>query len=253
MSDRYWQRAWSLIDGCSPVSEGCEHCWSAALVKRFKRDHSENGWQHLSLVDPKGHFDGTVRIRKDRLDIPLRTKKPTVWSIWNDLLHPKVSDDFIARALQIMWDCPQHTFLILTKRAERIPSLKVIPMRNVFWGVTAESQQRADERIPYILQVPGKRFLSLEPLLSEIDLSQWTSLFLHGFNHPLTSFDACIAGAETGPGHRPCKLEWIESIVQQCKDANIPCFVKAININGKVIRDIEKFPESLRVRNLPWK
>lgn len=64
--------------------------------------------------------------------------------------------------------------------------------------------------------------------------------------------DAIIVGCETGNPHRPCKIEWIENVVRQCKDADVPCFVKAINITGKVIRDIERFPKHLQVRQSPW-
>ncbi len=78
---RYWNRAWSLIDGCTPVSEGCEHCWSASMEHRFcKADKYD-----CVLTNDEGAFNGSVHIREDRLDIPLKTKKPTVFSIWNDL------------------------------------------------------------------------------------------------------------------------------------------------------------------------
>jgi protein gp37 len=260
MSDRYWQLAWSLVDGCTPVSEGCEHCWSKALHDRFQKESFLN-----------------ISIREGRLEIPLRTKKPTVWSIWNDFLHNAVPESFICTALDIMAGCPKHTFLILTKREKRLEkiiewwyrnekSMLAIP-DNIWTGVTAENQQRADERISCILQVPGKRFFSLEPLLGSINLRKsicncpWfedaeKTRHLMGcsfFPIPETfPIHAVIVGCETGPGHRPCKLEWIESIVQQCKDAGVPCFVKAININGKVIRDIDKFPKHLQVRELPW-
>jgi protein gp37 len=181
----------------------------------------------------------------DRLEFPLKRNKPTVWSIWSDLFHPLVDDEFRIKAYGVMEKCEQHTFLILTKRHKELKNYfqdRILYRDHIWHGVTAENQPRLDERIPYLLQVPGKRFLSLEPCLSEIEIDinliNWIS--------------AVIVGAETGPGHRPCKIEWIESIVQQCKNAGIPCFVKAININGKVSKDIDAWPEHLRVRELPW-
>lgn len=50
---------------------------------------------------------------------------------------------------------------------------------------------------------------------------------------------------------RECKIEWVENIVDQCKQANVPVFVKQLQINGKVVKDIESFPEDLRIREYP--
>jgi len=162
----------------------------------------------------------------------------------------KVPDDFITHAIVNMKASKQHTFLILTKRVKRMAEYvtKYWPegVPNVFWGITCENQQRADERIPYLLQVHGKRWLSIEPLLGEIDLE-----LSCGNWHQFIS--QIIVGCETGRNARPCKIEWIESIVEQCREAGVPCFVKAINLNGKITSDITKFPESVRVRELIWK
>jgi protein gp37 len=65
-------------------------------------------------------------------------------------------------------------------------------------------------------------------------------------------FDWVVVGCETGPGARECKLEWIESVVTQCRNAGIPIFVKQINLGGKIIRDVEKFPKNLQIRQVPW-
>lgn len=98
---KFWQRAWSLVDGCTHVSEGCDHCWLAGMAHRFGHDFSK------------------VDFRADRLDIPLRTRKPTVWAVWSDLYHPSVTDDQIDRAVLSMLACPEHVFLIISKRPER--------------------------------------------------------------------------------------------------------------------------------------
>ena len=60
-------------------------------------------------------------------------------------------------------------------------------------------------------------------------------------------------GCESGPKRRPCKLEWVESIVEQCMAANVPVFVKQLDLNGKCERDITKFPKHLQIRQVPWK
>ena len=61
-----------------------------------------------------------------------------------------------------------------------------------------------------------------------------------------------VCGCESGKNRRPCRLEWVESIVDQCRDANIPVFVKQLDIDGKCERDITKFPPHLRIRQVPW-
>jgi protein gp37 len=73
---RYWDLPWSLVDGCTPCSPGCDHCWSAGMAHRFYR-------QHLTTCD--GKFNGHVAVRPERLDIPLKRRKPTVYAVWNDL------------------------------------------------------------------------------------------------------------------------------------------------------------------------
>ena len=77
---KYWQCSLTLVEGCTPVSAGCDNCWSAGAWHRFKR----------GLTDDKGKFTGEVVIRESRLDLPLKTKNPTVWAVWNDLFHENV-------------------------------------------------------------------------------------------------------------------------------------------------------------------
>jgi len=65
-------------------------------------------------------FHGTVRCREDLLDLPLRTRRPTLWSVWCDLFHESVPFEFIDHALAVMALCPQHVFVVCTKRDERM-------------------------------------------------------------------------------------------------------------------------------------
>lgn len=128
---------------------------------------------------------------------------------------------------------------------------------NVWIGTTVEDQKTADERIPHLLNTPAAvRFLSVEPLLGEINLQldsrndtgRWDS---QGNELPLREIVWIIVGTESGTKRRPAKLEWIESIVDQCKSVGVPVFVKQIELNGKVEKDIEKFPSHLQVREFP--
>lgn len=242
----YWDKPWTLVEGCTPVSEGCLNCWSAALMNRFGNSEFIEGNMIKSLTHPMtGKWTNEILLREDRLDIPLKTKKPTVFAIWNDLFHEQVNDVFRIRAYYVMEKCEgKHTFLILTKRAKKLREYFQGRMgyRDDIWhGVTAENQQRADERMPYLLQIPGKKFISFEPLLENIIKGQYPKYV-----------DWVVVGCETGPRRRSCNIKWIRSIVSQCKSAGVPCFVKAVNINGKVSKDMSEWPEDLRVRELPW-
>ncbi|MFM9959319.1 MAG: DUF5131 family protein [Phycisphaerales bacterium] len=104
------------------------------------------------------------------------------------------------------------------------------PLPNVWLGTSVEDQQRADERIPHLLRCPAAvRFLSCEPLLGAVDLSQWLWTMDGDRRHGrLNHLHWVITGGESGPKSRPCNVEWIRSIVTQCKAAGVPCFTKQL-------------------------
>lgn len=142
----------------------------------------------------------------------------------------------------------------------------ITPVKEIWWGVTCENQQRADERIPHLFRLDGlKRWLSLEPLLGPIMLDNLQGgikydMFGNAYDAEpyysyLDNIDWVVVGAESGKDgeRRECKIEWIESIVQQCRNAGVPVFVKQIHIGCKLITDINKFPEDLRIRETPWR
>lgn len=150
------------------------------------------------------------------------------------------------------------------------------PLPNVWLGVSVEDQRRADERIPDLLATPAAvRFLSCEPLLEMLDLEdvRFPALdadyygvnALTGAGHRAdedgnTDADPCeypsldwvIVGGESGPGARPMANEWAQSIVDQCRAASVPVFVKQLSSGGsKAIKDIKAFPFGLQVREVP--
>ncbi len=247
---KYWDKAWQLIDGCSPVSAGCDNCWSAGMTHRFKQ----------GLTYDKGKFTGEIITREDKLSLPLntkKTKKTTVWSVWNDLFL--ASESFIWSAINTMRLRPQHTFLILTKRIEKaaqICSFLKFPLPNHIWiGASIENQQTADERIPHLLQILGKKFLSIEPMMGNIDLK---------LNDEFPDQDGCyedarhniaqvICGGETGPHARPCHPDWVRSIRDQCQEAGVPFLFKGWGEWGSYCERKKENKKWILQRHIPTK
>ena len=191
---------WNPIAGCSPASEGCNHCYAAAISRRFNRS-----W-------------GKPVFHPERLDQPARVKKPGrvfVCSM-SDLFHESVTREWKQAVFTVACNTPRHTFMFLTKRPERVMDWWIGDVPNIWLGVTAENQARADERIPILLGIPAAvRFVSVEPMLGPVDLTPW-----------LPRLDWVIAGPETGPAARTCDPAWIDHLAAHCTAANVPFFDK---------------------------
>jgi protein gp37 len=160
----------------------------------------------------------------------------------SDLFHENVSFEFINAVFTVMSDCDKHTFIILTKRPERIIEFvkwKQKQVYNIIWSfpfnvwllVSVEDQATANERIPLLLKVPCiVRGLSCEPLLGAIDIKYWIDRLEHG-KHSFHStskpkINWVIVGGESGKNARPMYPRWARAIGDQCKAAGIPFFFK---------------------------
>ena len=153
-------------------------------------------------------------------------------------------------------------------------TLKAWPLANVWAGVTAEDQTRADERIPDLLATPAAlRFVSVEPMLGAVDLKNITPAdkceldALSGFDFDQSSvgprLDWVICGGESGPGARPMQVGLARSIVAQCRDARVPCFVKQLgsdpvwedgaflNLRHRKGATMSEWPADLHVQEIP--
>jgi protein gp37 len=198
------------------------------------------------------YFTGLVTTNPDRLSIPLKRRMPTVYAIWSDWAHEAVDHLFRRCMVGTALECPQHTFLALTKRPQSVVDfvcwMTQHPLNpftkghftfqnNSLTGLTICNQQEADEKIPVFLQVPGKKFLSIEPMLAPISLrwlAAWNGMALkprkpgQSTNEydGLRLIDAVILGGETGPGARPLHPDWVRSIRDQCAAADVPFFFK---------------------------
>jgi len=203
MSKIEWtEKTWNVSTGCNKVSEGCKHCYAEVMHKRQMVLNPEK-YAHPFLDSAFPH--------EASLEAPLHWKKPAMIFVnsMSDLFHENIKMDYIARVFAIMFLCEQHTFQVLTKRAERLQWLNedifikwvykyanlyhdkfikplesemyfddemksMWPLKNVWIGTSVENQEQADKRIPYLLQIPAAvRFLSCEPLLGEVDLAEY--------------------------------------------------------------------------------
>lgn len=235
-SDIEWtDYSWNFITGCNKVSAGCKNCYAETIANRF--------WKERKFTD--------VQIDESKLELPLHLKKPRMIFVnsMSDLFHEKISFEVIAKCWDTMFDTERHTYQILTKRPERMLDFikwmnekqnRGTDYNNVWLGVSVENQQTVDERIPFLLQTPAVvRWLSVEPMLEKIKL------------YDVYKINWVVVGCESGHNRRECKLEWVENIVEQCKQGNIPIFVKQLQINGKVVKDINQFPKHLQIRQYP--
>ncbi len=115
------------------------------------------------------------------------------------------------------------------------------PLPNVWLGASVERQHEADERLPHLLRCPAAlRFLSCEPLLGPVELRPSNGhpdlvKLARSLNGPVPNgIDWVIVGGESGPRSRPCDVAWIRSIVRQCQDAGVPCFVKQLGARPRI-------------------
>lgn len=191
---------------CVKVSAGCQNCYAADFQKRFN-----NKVRYAAQdADKVELFLDEIALLK-----PLHWKKPRTIFVCSmtDLFYEGHDDEWINRVWAVMALCPQHTFIILTKRPERMskflnkddrdeaigyrgyeiaeehggdtlrmpalihrghPPRGSWPLPNVWLGVSVEDQAAANQRIPVLLDTPAAvRFLSVEPLLGPVNIEPW--------------------------------------------------------------------------------
>ena len=274
----------NAVNGCSVFSPGCTNCYAMKQAHRFPAR------QGLTVKTKGGMvWTGEVRLNEKQLLLPLGWKRPRriFWNAHGDLFHESVPDEWIDRVFAVCALTPQHQHLILTKRSERMreyctflpdvvediqeaarkaggtllasrqarEAVEAGPLPNVWLGVSVEDQTRADQRIPDLLATPAAvRFISAEPLLGPVDLSdlmfaeeECPNWEMDGLPPPMCSetgaqeccthcdytgfvsvpkLDWVIVGGESGPNARPMHPDWTRSLRDQCAAASVPFFYK---------------------------
>ena len=254
---------WNPLRGCSRISKGCENCYAERQAARFSGPGLPfEGVAYLTVNGAR--WTGQITELKEKLNDPRRWVRPrrVFVNSMSDMFHEKVSDNFIKEVFVTMAKCPQHKFMILTKRAERMCSWfstraafdamdiaekegMYWPLDNVWLGVSVEDQAAADSRLPFLIGTQATtKFVSAEPLIGPVDLTkvacpvdhpkhcedcavchvdQYPLCYKGHFNALEEGVDWVIVGCETGPSSRDMKEDWVRELRDQCQ-ANATAF-----------------------------
>lgn len=202
------EQTWNPATGCNKVSPGCNNCYAEVMAKRLK------------AMGVNGYSNGfELTLMPERLEDPVKRKSPTVYFVnsMSDLFHKDIPFEYIRKVFDTIERTPQHTYQILTKRAERMAEFfqDYTPPKNAWLGVTVEDRKYGVPRIEHLRTVDAHiRFLSVEPLLEDLgDLN-------------LAGIHWVIVGGESGPKARPMRPEWVTAIQRQSDDQNVAFFFK---------------------------
>lgn len=202
------EQTWNPTTGCTKVSPGCKNCYAEVMARRLH-----------AMGAPGYENNFQLTLQPGRIGQPLARKKPTVYFVnsMSDLFHEGVPDRFLDQVFDVIRETPQHTYQILTKRAERLPQYfaeRECPA-NVWLGVSVEDRRYGVPRIKALRQVDATiRFLSVEPLLEDLG-----KLELQGIHW-------IIVGGESGFKARPMQQAWLEGVHAQAESAGAAFFFK---------------------------
>jgi protein gp37 len=209
-----WTEAtWNPVAGCSVISPGCTNCYAMRMAARLAAMGQQKYVNTTRISGGRSKWTGKISLDEHSLEAPRKWKVGRMIFVnsMSDIFHESVPLEFLQRIFDVMLDTPQHTYQVLTKRAENLEALAgQLPWPcNIWMGVSVENNDYA-WRIDHLRRTPAvTKFLSLEPLLGPLD-----ALNLQGI-------DWAIAGGESGPGARAMNPEWVRSIRDQCLDVGV--------------------------------
>lgn len=284
---------WNPVIGCTRVSPGCEHCYAERTAVRLAGIGKTGIYRDVverAAWTPR--WNGRVRLHR-ALDVPLKRRRPTIWFVnsMGDLFHPAVPDEWIQKVWATMEQAWWHTFVVLTKHADRqrafLTAYRPDPLFNVSVGISAETADWLEQRGLELLHTPAAhRVLSLEPLLGCAGRLTWYlrppkawssgQVNTYPYALPRHQVDTVLVGGESGVAARTCRGQWIRQIIAACARAGTPCFVKQLGAAfvdtetgtcGRAVRptppgyrrlrhakggDPDEWPDAFRVRALSW-
>ncbi len=263
-SIEYLTHTWNpIVMKCSRVSEGCRNCWHLRMCDRMAKNSTIPVWKqdiYAGSAEPQ--------IDEKALEQPIRIKKHAIIGVqfMGDLFHESVHNEMIKDVFHVIRIESKHTFLVLTKRPQRMFDLSLeidYQLPNLWLGVSVEDQDTAIERIPILLETPAvHRWVSVEPMIGPVDLtridcSAWETTTIIdalkgrmddsdevGIQSAISKLDWVVCGGESGSGGRPIDYDFIashdavRSLREQCSDSGIPFFFKQwgdVNGGGRVL------------------
>lgn len=262
---------WNPTTGCSKISQGCKNCYAEKMHKRLMHIRPEK-YAHAFL-------DGAYE-HKSMLTVPFKWKKPRMVFVnsMSDLFHKDISVDFIAAVYATMLLNEQHTFQVLTKRADRARAIlnskkfwiallreykwqhgnfigglsrplytekeiaELWPFKNVWQGVSVEDDLSV-MRVYELLNTPARvRWISAEPLLENITHELWVALRIA--NNSGKKISWIVVGGESGHKRRPFNPDWAREIRDVCKETQVKFFMKQMDKKTPI-------PPDLLIREMP--
>jgi protein gp37 len=220
--------------GCTAVSHGCDNCYAENWTRRFDKAKwgnfprvraGESNWKAPYAYDRKAARDGKPRL--------------VFTNSLSDFFDNQVPEEWRAEAWQIIADCENLRWLILTKRPQNID--RMLPANwgggwsHVWLGISAEDQTEYDRRWPILAEIPAAiRFVSYEPALGPLTLSAAGDIWPNWI----------IFGGESGPGKRRVDLAWARDMRAQCAARGIAFFMKQVD-------KVRAIPADLMIREYP--
>ncbi len=251
-SIQWCDATWNPARGCDKISAGCKFCY-------MMRDSHKFGWDGYTVQRTKTVFNFPLKYKETKSK--MYDGRPLIFtSSLTDIFHEGI-DSFRNEIWDIIRKCPHLIFQILTKRPERIkqhlPDDWGDGWDNVWLGVSVENNDN-NHRVITLCDIPAKtRYISAEPLLDS------TNLLLDNENIK-GKIHWVIIGAESGNDtgkyqYRPCEIEWIEQIIEDCKRTNTAVFVKQLGTHlSKKLKlkdrhggNVDEWDEKLKIREFP--
>lgn len=204
---------WNPWHGCVKCSEGCANCY-------------------MYFLDRTRGKNGSEIYRTANADYPLKKDRRGHYKIKSgEMLRVCLTSDFFleqadewrAEAWNAMRIRRDVVFWLLTKRPQRVA--QCLPedwgggWENVFFNVTCENQRRADERMPYLEELPFKhKGVMCAPFIGRVSLRKWLG---KGF------VEQVVCGGENYDGSRPCDFDWVKSLRAECVENRVNfCFIE---------------------------
>lgn len=249
----------NLWIGCVEVTPACDHCYARELAERYgwttwggPRVYCKAGWALARKFQRAANRHVVQGGLVGGVDPELGRRRRVFVNSLSDFFDNHKTVTWRDEAWQLFRECPDVIFMLLTKRPENIR--KMLPADwgdgwdNVWIGTTVEDQKRAEHRVPHLLNIPAvMRFLSLEPLLGDVDLRSIRVrdpaggfLLLDALAGYVRPFDRkepiggevvnrigwVVAGGESGAKARISNPRWFCRLRDDCAQTSIPFHFK---------------------------